>query len=146
MIKWYRTPYFVGWTCRWRRRRLFFFTWDTLKSNAKVKCDIAIKKKLLLVAWLKAGFINLYPFIHLFLKSYIHSISNLFMDLPKSFTVYVSWCQVIGPMQSIFSTCIVKVLFYTKIYSLLNQNHDVYENYYRFSSMTSVEMVLGESD
>lgn len=137
----------LRWVNVQRKTKAFIFLYvGYFKIQCKSQMRHCDKKKLLLVAWLKAGFINLYPFIHLFLKSYIHSISNLFMDLPKSFTVYVSWCQVIGPMQSIFSTCIVKVLFYTKIYSLLNQNHDVYENYYRFSSMTSVEMVLGESD
>lgn len=69
------------------------------------------------------------------------------MDSPKSLTVDVNWCQVIGPMQSIFFHMYRKnVILHQNLDSVKSKLLCIYEYYYRFSSMSSVEMVLGESD
>lgn len=139
----HRTPKLVGWTCRGSRMRLFFFTCTcTLKSKAKVKCDFVItKKKLLLLAWLKAGFINLPIYSSLFVLFFIHLWirQNLWQlcQLMSSYRAYAKY---------FFHMYRKSVILYQNLDSVKSKLICIYENYYRFSSMSSVEMVLGESD
>lgn len=138
----------LRWVNVQRKAKAFIFLHvGYFKIQCKSQMRVCDKKNCCLWRDNKKLVLLIYPFIHLFLKSYIHSIFHSFMDLPKSLTVDVNWCQVIGPMQSIFFHMYRKnVILHQNLDSVKSKLLCIYENYYRFSSMSSVEMVLGESD